>query len=48
MRWLGKEGGGGVAEGLGDVDDGVQYLGCVGGVDGRLATSRNLEATLEF
>ena len=47
---MGREGeeGGGVAECLGDVDDRVQDLRGVGGVEGGLTTSRSLEATLEF
>ena len=43
------EEGGGVAECLGDVDDGVQYLGRVGGVQGRLGPCcRHLQTTFEF
>lgn len=47
---MGREGeeGGGVAECLGDVDDRVQDLRGVGGVEGGLTTSRDLEATFEF
>ena len=47
---MGREGKerGGVAECLGDVDNRVQDLRGVGGVQGGLTTGRNLEATLEF
>ena len=47
---MGREGeeGGGLAECLGDVDNRVQDLRGVGGVEGRLATSRDLQATLEL
>ena len=46
---MGREGeeGGGVAECLRDVDNRVQDLRGVGGVEGGLATSRSLQATLE-
>ena len=37
-----------MAECLGDVDNRVQDLRGVGGVEGGLTTSRSLEATLEF
>ena len=47
---MGREGeeGGGVAECLGDVDNRVQDLRGVGGVQGGLTTGRNLEATFEL
>ena len=37
-----------MAECLGDVDNRVQDLRGVGGVEGGLTTSRSLQATLEF